>query len=206
MPVPVHEQDELTFLLGLLTGMQVIVNDVQLRCHGRRAPQHCAPGRACSPVRGQRKMGRLPNAIRALVWLLLPDTRPELSPIPGRCWKTAGAGCRNRYAASTRCRLSQQKPLVARRCWKMPSPLSQRQKNDRSLGRISSGGRSGPEVVTFSSDKHWTANYGYRTPETYFGKMSDRSATPKTLKPWIWTTCCCRLAVRYLWKNIKTQE
>ena len=28
------------------------------------------------------------------------------------------------------------------------------------------------DVIQFSSDKHWTANYGYRTPRTHFGRMS----------------------------------
>ena len=32
-------------------------------------------------------------------------------------------------------------------------------------------------VVTFSSDKHWTANYGHRTPKSYFGKMSPERST-----------------------------
>src|SRR5690554_134524 len=32
-------------------------------------------------------------------------------------------------------------------------------------------------VVTFSSDKHWTASYGHRTPNSYFGKMSPERST-----------------------------
>ena len=27
-------------------------------------------------------------------------------------------------------------------------------------------------VIRFSSDKHWTAEYGHRTPQAHYGKMS----------------------------------
>ena len=30
------------------------------------------------------------------------------------------------------------------------------------------------KVVTYTSDKYWASNYGYRTPSTYFGKLSDQ--------------------------------
>jgi hypothetical protein len=33
------------------------------------------------------------------------------------------------------------------------------------------------DVVRFSSDKHWTANYGYRTPQSFFGRMSPERQT-----------------------------
>ncbi len=32
-------------------------------------------------------------------------------------------------------------------------------------------------AIRFASDKHWSANYGYRTPQTYFGKMSPERDT-----------------------------
>ncbi len=33
------------------------------------------------------------------------------------------------------------------------------------------------DVIQFSSDKHWTANYGYRTPQSFFGRMSPERQT-----------------------------
>ncbi|MDX5329367.1 MAG: hypothetical protein LPK06_11355, partial [Marinobacter sp.] len=35
-------------------------------------------------------------------------------------------------------------------------------------------------IVQFSSDKHWTAEYGHRTPRNFFGKMSPERARTNT--------------------------
>ena len=59
-PFLFSEQDEITFLLGLLTGMQAVVNDAN------------SGARAATCVDNE-KVGGLPNAVRALVWLLLPQ-------------------------------------------------------------------------------------------------------------------------------------
>nr|WP_227520280.1 hypothetical protein [Marinobacter sp. LV10R510-11A] len=90
-PFLFSEQDEITFLLGLLTGMQAVVNDAN---SGARAgiPRNIAPQaeRAATCVDNE-KLGGLPNAVRALVWLLLPDTQPELSPDPWIVLKNSSA-------------------------------------------------------------------------------------------------------------------
>lgn len=68
--------------MGLVTGMQAIVNDAN---SGAMAgiPRNIAPQaeRAVRCVENE-KWGGVPNAVRALVWLLLPDTRPPMSPDP----------------------------------------------------------------------------------------------------------------------------
>lgn len=79
-PFLFDDQEELTFLLGLLTGMQAIVNDAN---SGAMAgvPRNIAPrAERAAECLDNEKWGGLPNAIRGMVWLLLPDTRPSLSP------------------------------------------------------------------------------------------------------------------------------
>lgn len=173
-PFLLDEQDEMTFLLGLLTGMQAVVNDAN---SGARAgiPRNIAPQaeRAATCVDNE-KLGGLPNAIRALVWLLLPDTRPELSPDPWVVLKNSSD-----VGVQTGIRASMALEAVAAETFGRPDVLADvvRRFADaentidvwdeyRLVDTIAA------QVIRFSSDKHWTAEYGYRTPQTYFGKVS----------------------------------
>ncbi|MDX5299717.1 MAG: hypothetical protein LPK85_12305, partial [Gammaproteobacteria bacterium] len=70
-------QDEVTFLLGLMTGLQAILNDAN---SGALAdvPRDIAlqTERAAACVDNTRWAG-MPDALRASVWTLLPDSRPS---------------------------------------------------------------------------------------------------------------------------------
>lgn len=173
-PFLFDEQDEMTFLLGLLTGMQAVVNDAN---SGARAgiPRNIAPQaeRAATCV-DNAKLGGLPNAIRALVWLLLPDTRPELSPTPWVVLKNSSD-----VGVQVGIRASMAVEAVAAETFGRPDVLADVVRrfadaentidvwDEYRLVDTLAG-----QVIRFSSDKHWTAEYGYRTPQTYFGKMS----------------------------------
>lgn len=178
-PFLYNDQDELTFLLGLLTGMQAIVNDSN---SGAMAgvPRNIAPQaeRAAQCVDNE-KWGGLPNAVRALVWLLLPDTRPELAPDPWQVLENSAE-----LGVQTGMRASHALQAVAAETFGRPQVLA-----DAIASFAEADGRIevwdeyrlvdevARRVVTFSSDKHWTANYGHRTPKSYFGKMSPERST-----------------------------
>lgn len=173
-PFLFNDQDELTFLLGLLTGMQAIVNDTN---SGSMAgvPRNIAPQaeRAAKCVDNE-KWGGLPNAIRSLVWLLLPDTRPTLAPDPWRVLEDS-----SRLGVQAGIRASMALEAVAAETFGRPEVLAdviarfvaaentiEVWDDYRLVDEVARG------VIQFSSDKHWTANYGYRTPRSFFGKMS----------------------------------
>ncbi|GGC58263.1 hypothetical protein GCM10011362_03320 [Marinobacter halophilus] len=168
------DQDELTFLMGLLTGMQSIVNDAS---SGALAgvPRNIAPRteQAAQCVDNE-KWGGLPNAIRALVWLLLPDTRPEMSPDPWQVLEnSAELGVKIGFRASHALQ------VVAAETFGRDDVLA-----DAIAGFADAEDRIevwadyrlvdevARTMVQFSSDKHWTASYGHRTPSNFFGKMS----------------------------------
>lgn len=173
-PFLFNDQDELTFLLGLLTGMQAIVNDAN---SGALAgvPRNIAPQaeRAAACIDDE-KWGGLPNAIRALVWLLLPDTRPELSPDPWQVLDhSAELGIEKGFRASLALK------AVAAETFGRPDKLKEAiaqfadaeatikvWEDYRLVDEVARG------VIQFSSDKYWTKHYGYRTPRSFFGKMS----------------------------------
>ncbi|HLT12532.1 MAG TPA: hypothetical protein VK006_00375 [Marinobacter sp.] len=173
-PFLFSDQDELTFLLGLLTGMQAIVNDAN---SGALAgvPRNIAPRaeRAAQCVDNE-KWGGLPNAVRALVWLLLPDTRPELSPDP---WVVLENSAEMGVKAGIRASHAVQ--VVAAETFGRPEVLANTiaefvEAEDQidvwdEYRLVDQVART---IVTFSSDKHWTSSYGHRTPASYFGKMS----------------------------------
>ncbi|MEP1217259.1 MAG: hypothetical protein ABJM11_03205 [Marinobacter sp.] len=173
-PFLFDDQEELTFLLGLLTGMQAIVNDANSGAIAG-VPRNIAPQaeRAATCVDNE-KWGGLPNAIRGLVWLLLPDTRPSLSPDP---WEVLEDSSRLGVAAGIRASMAVQ--AVAAETFGRPEVL------EDVIARFAEAENTivvwdefqlvdevARDVIQFSSDKHWTANYGYRTPRTHFGRMS----------------------------------
>lgn len=173
-PFLFSDQDELTFLLGLLTGMQAIVNDAS---SGALAgvPRNIAPQaeRAAQCVDNE-KWGGLPNAIRALVWLLLPDTRPDLSPDPWRLLDNSAdlgikAGFRAAHAVQVVAAETFGKPEVLEQAVATFASADERIQVHEDYRLVDEVARS---VVLFSSDKHWTAEYGHRTPRTHFGKLS----------------------------------
>jgi hypothetical protein len=178
-PFLFNEQDEITFLLGLLTGMQAIVNDAN---SGAMAgiPRSIAPQaeRAATCVDNE-KWGGLPNAVRALVWLLLPDTRPELSPDP---WSVLEHSSELGVQAGIRASLAVE--AVAAETFGRPEVLADAiarfaeaegqvevWKEYRLVDEVAA------RVIRFSSDKHWSARYGHRTPQSSFGKMSPDQGT-----------------------------
>lgn len=173
-PFLFDDQEELTFLLGLLTGMQAIVNDAN---SGAMAgvPRNIAPQaeRAATCVDNV-KWGGLPNAIRGLVWLLLPDTRPSLSPDP---WKVLEDSSRLGVAAGIRASMALE--AVAAETFGRPEVLedviarfAESENNVVVWSEFQLVDEVARDAIRFSSDKHWTANYGYRTPRTHFGRMS----------------------------------
>lgn len=178
-PFLFDEQAEMTFLLGLLTGMQAVVNDSS---SGARVgiPRNIAPRaeRAATCVDNE-KLGGLPNAIRALVWLLLPDTQPELAPDPWMVLKNSSelgvkAGMRasmalEAVAAETFGRSEILADVVRR--------FAEANATIEVWDEYRLADHVAERVIRFSSDKHWIANYGYRTPQTFFGKMSPERDT-----------------------------
>lgn len=178
-PFLYEDQDELTFLLGLLTGLQSIINDTN---SGGAAgvPKDIAPqAERAAQCLDNEKWGGIPNAIRANVWLLLPDTRPVMSPDPWRLLKNSSelgiqAGFRasmalEAVAAETAGRQDVIKDVIAR--------FAASQKNFKVNDDYKLVDEVGRSVILHTSDKQWTRKYGYRTPRTYFGRLSPESTS-----------------------------
>ncbi len=173
-PFLFSDQDELIFLLGLMTGMQAIVNDANSGGMGG-VPKNIAPQtERVAACLDNEKWAGMPNAIRSLVWLLLPDTRPEGVSDPwqvleGSTELGVEKGLRiphaiQTIAAETFGRRDKLEEAIA--SFAESSATIEVWDDYRLLDEIAT------DMVHFSSDKYWSANYGYRTPQSFFGKMS----------------------------------
>lgn len=177
-PFLFNDQDELTFLLGHLTGLQAIVNDAN---SGALAgiPRNIAP-QAERAVRciDNEKWGGIPNAIRAVVWLLLPDTRPDLAPSP---WDVLDNSVQ--LGIDRGFRVSTALQIVAAETFGRPDVLEKAVRGFAESGDTMEPSAAYPlidtvaeRIVLHASDKHWVSNYGYRTPRASFGELKPKTA------------------------------
>lgn len=171
-------QDELTFIVGVLTGVQAIINDTN---SGGAAgvPKSLAPQaeRAAQCVDNE-KWGGIPNAIRANVWLLLPGARPDRARDPWQVLRESSelsvrAGFRvsmalEVVAAETQGRQDIFEDAIAR--FAEADDVIELSDKFRLFDAVARN------VITFSSDKYWTKKYGHRTPLNQFGRLSPASA------------------------------
>lgn len=168
------EQDELTFLFGVLTGLQAIVNDAN---SGARAgvPRNIAPQaeRAARCIANEKWAG-IPNAVRALVWLLLPDTQPHLAANP---WDVLEDSVQ--LGIDQGFRVSSALKIIAAETFGKPEAMEEAlkefaaaEKNMKTSETFALLDTVAKKLVMHASDKHWVSNYGYRTPSSSFGRLS----------------------------------
>ncbi|MDX1588147.1 MAG: hypothetical protein R3296_04355 [Oleiphilaceae bacterium] len=169
-----NNQDELTFMLGLLSGLQAVMDDA--RSGGRAGVSR---GLAMQVERaatclGNKKWGGMPGNLRALVWTLLPDSRPDGIDDP---WQFMAE---NRQLAMDKgVRTAMVLELVMaenlNRTDTMAEVLSVLAESEGNF-TVSPDYRlvdsTGMEVARFVSDRLWTRRYGHATPSNRFGRIS----------------------------------
>lgn len=175
-PFLYDEQDEFTFLLGLLTGMQAIVNDANSGALAGVPRDIAAQAERAAECVDNEKWAGLPNAIRGMVWLLLPDTRPDLSPEPWEMLENS-----SRIGVEKGMRASMALEAVAAETFGREDVLedvlarfAESEKTFEVWDEYRVVDEVSRNVITYTSDKYWASNYGYRTPSTYFGKLNDK--------------------------------
>lgn len=169
------DQDELTFMVGLLSGAQAVLDDAKAR--GRAGvSRSLAPQieRAASCLDNEKWAG-IPRNIRAVIWVLLPDTRPADDIDP---WQVMAD---NRDIAIDR---------GLRTAFALELAMAENVGNDEviaeSLAALAASEDGfelweeyalvdliGKQVALYVSDRVWTSNSGYRTPGGRFGRVDD---------------------------------
>ena len=164
------EEDEITFLLGILTGLQAILSDAGAELSAN-VPRNIAPAaiRASYCINDD-KWGGMPSSIRATTWLLLPDLKPEgVDP-----WQHLLIADEKGISFGVRIPLAlhaiiaestgNEKELV-RAVNFLKHPIHQ----NKHYALLDSIGLSHIQAV---SDRHWTQSTGERTPFSKLGTLS----------------------------------
>ncbi|MFE8072208.1 hypothetical protein QQM79_14220 [Marinobacteraceae bacterium S3BR75-40.1] len=168
-----NRQDELTFALGLLTGMQAVLNDAGAGVVAG-VPRNIAPRAAiASRCLDNDDWAGMPQAIRAAVWLLLPDSKPISAPDP---WKLLQQS--NRMGLAQGIRVSSALMAV----------MAQTKGNTEMLAEAVKALAPGEDftpseqyrivdAIAFRellavSDRYWTQHFGERTPRVQLGRLS----------------------------------
>ena len=171
------DQDELTFLMGLVTGLQAIMNDsasgVMVNVPRDIAPEAERAARCLS----NRKWAGLPDSVRAAVWLLIPATKPKDAPNPWVVMKQDS-------------KLGVEKGMRAAGALEvvMAESLGKDKILADAIHRFAAGGKTmkvwkqyrlvdevARQTVMAVSDRYWTRHYGRRTPALRFGDLSKDS-------------------------------
>ncbi len=173
-----YDDDELAFMLGLVTGMQAVRSDMLSGAQvgvPRNLAVHAAAGANCLD---NTKWWGVPDAIRATVWAYVPGTQPEDADI----WETyrsaaevAGqSGMRLALAlyatgADNRGNVEELKNAIrlAAEIGKKTAPPQA----NKLVDAISM------DVVQYFSDKIWTEEAGHRTPVGALGTFPNEGGS-----------------------------
>lgn len=165
------KQDELVFLLGLLTGLQAILADAGAEL-AAAVPRNIAPAAVrASYCLNDDAWGGSPTAIRAAIWTLLPDLKPEKDL---NTWEQLNASSRKSLEFGVRI------PIA------LHAIMAENVGNEAELANALSLVRSDfqpkteyalVDAIAMShilavSDRQWTTKHGERTPFGHFGKAT----------------------------------
>lgn len=170
--------DEIVYMLGLLSGMQAIINDISAQ-GAVGVPKDIAPkvDRAMACLDNDKWFG-VPLASRAAVWSLLPGAGEGKDP-----WATMKQSMRIgerkgvRLAHALYATAAYSKADDARLRDALKSFAATQDSQDFSPNaQYHLFDRMGEMVVTNISDRYWTEHTGTRTPSGSIGKFWDEQA------------------------------
>ena len=167
-------QDQLVFLLGLLTGLQAILADSGAEL-AAGVPRNIAPAAVrASYCLDDDAWGGSPSSIRAAIWTLLPDLKSNKDL---DTWQLLNASSEKSLAFGIRIPIALQAIMA--------ETTGNEAELNRALAMVESSFQAKPEYalvdaiaishVQSVSDRQWTTKHGERTP---FGRLG-KPATPQ---------------------------
>ncbi|TVP57068.1 MAG: hypothetical protein EA349_07250 [Halomonadaceae bacterium] len=170
-----NNQDELTFMLGLVSGLQAVMDDAKGGGGAGVSRGLALQIERAATCLDNTKWAGLPGNLRALVWSLLPDSRPDEITDP---W--ASMADNRQLAMNGGMRTAIVLELV------MAENLGRNDTIAEVLALLAASegdfqvnpeyrmvDLAGMEIARFVSDRVWTRRYGYSTPLNRFGRVSD---------------------------------
>lgn len=175
------DQDEITFLIGLASGAQAVLNDGKARGRADVPRDIAAQVERSADCVSNEKWAGLPDALRASIWVLLPDLRPNDNIDP---WEVLADS--RELGVERGLRMSAALEVV------MAENVGREDVIKESLAYLAETRErfdvnpkySMPDTAAMMavegvSDRLWTRKFGYRTPKDKFGQVSPESESKK---------------------------
>lgn len=167
------DQDEITFLLGLMSGAQAVLNDGKSGGRADVSRRLAAQVERSTYCVDNEKWAGIPEGLRATIWVLLPDLKPD--EISADTWaileRNRRLGVENglRVPAAFELQIAEnvgRDETVA----EVLAYLDDTAEDFEVWERYQLADRAAMQVAWAVSDRLWTREHGYRTPESRFGE------------------------------------
>lgn len=171
------DQDEITFLIGLTSGAQAVLNDGKARGRADVPRSIAAQVERSADCVSNEKWAGLPDALRASVWVLLPDLRPNDDVDPWQVLadsRELGVERGIRMAAALEVVTAEnvgRKDVIKESL----AYLAENREGFDVNPKYSMPDLAAMMAVEGVSDRLWTKEFGYRTPKDKFGQVSPES-------------------------------
>ena len=167
------DQDKITFLLGLVSGAQAVLNDGKARGRADVSRQLAAQVERSTYCVDNEKWAGIPEGLRATIWVLLPDLKPD--EISADTWEVLA---RNR-------KLGVEKGLRIPAAFELM--IAENVGRDKTIAEVLAyldetsddfevweryqlADRVAMRTAWAVSDRLWTREHGHRTPKNRFGE------------------------------------
>ncbi|TVP57067.1 MAG: hypothetical protein EA349_07245 [Halomonadaceae bacterium] len=169
-----NDQDELTFMMALLSGAQAVMDDAKSGGQAGVSRALASQVERAAVCLKNDKWAGIPGNLRAIIWVLLPDNRPASVDDP---WKVMAMNRQTAINGGLRTAIALEL-VMAENVGNMEvaadalAYLAEAESRFEANPRYLMVDRGGMEVAMAVSDRIWTTRYGHRTPGNRFGRIS----------------------------------
>ncbi|MGM0451199.1 MAG: hypothetical protein ACQERE_10235 [Pseudomonadota bacterium] len=167
------DQDEITFLLGLVSGAQAVLNDGKARGRAGVSRRLAAQVERSTYCVDNEKWAGIPEGLRATVWVLLPDLKPD--EVDADTWEVLARNRKLGVEEGLRIPAAFELQIAENvgRDETIAEVLAYLDKTSDDFEvweRYQLADRVAMQIAWAVSDRYWTKEHGHRTPQNRFGE------------------------------------
>lgn len=167
------DQDEITFLLGLVSGAQAVLDDGKSRGRAGVSRRLAAQVERSTYCVDNEKWAGIPEGLRATVWVLLPDLKPD--DVEADTWEVLARNRKLGIEEGLRIPAAFELLMAEnvgrdKTIAKVLAELEKTSDDFEVWERYQLADRVAMRIAWGVSDRFWTREHGYRTPQNKFGE------------------------------------